>query len=209
MPERTSRWPRVIAALAAIILLSMILSQAINLVMAGIYNHQTEQYLSFWSEQQKKARDDFMIRPKALEVALRGADKGIGLLPDSAEQQVLKARLLTWAEQYPGAIKETLDKELLLPTWQKAISLRPSWPYSWSEYAMAMAQRSFIDEKFEQALIRANRLGPWERDVMETSTILGQHYKGWLSPELTITLEESGERLHALYPRVARRLGVK
>ena len=186
-----------------ILMLLIVANQALGLAMAGVYNNQTERYLSFWKKKQKEDGERFVVNERNFQVALKGADKGIEQLPDSAEQWILKARVLSWGRESWGrenrAVEESSDK-VLISTWQTAAQLRPSWPYIWSDYAMARARQSFIDTEFEQALLQANRLGPWEAQVMETSAILGSHYRGWLSPGVQTELDNSLVRLTHLYP---------
>ncbi|OED44502.1 hypothetical protein ACH42_07305 [Endozoicomonas sp. (ex Bugula neritina AB1)] len=201
------RYGKMLLVGVAMVVILLAADQGRKLILSGLYNHQTEQYLSFWSGQQNK--EHFTVSARNLEVAMAGAEKGIELLPDSAEQYVLKARLLWWAEHYTenGETPDT-NRAAILKSWQAAVRLRPSWPYSWTEYGMALAQQSIIDERFAAALTLANQQGPWERDVLEASATVGKHYQGWLSPALTETLQASTERLIQLYSRRAKQMGV-
>ncbi|WP_257265994.1 hypothetical protein, partial [Endozoicomonas sp. ONNA2] len=71
-------------------------------------------------------------------------------------------------------------------------------------YAQARSQRSLIDPLFEQALVRADQLGPREQTVMENTTILGRYYRGWLSEPVQARLDDSQQRLAGLYPHRVR-----
>ena len=55
----------------------------------------------------------------------------------------------------------------------------------------ARSQRSLVDPQLEQALVRADQLGPWEQQVMENATILGRYYRGWLSEPVQARLDDS------------------
>ena len=70
----------------------------------------------------------------------------------------------------------------------------------------ARSQRSLIDPQLEQALVRADQLGPWEQQVMENATILGRYYRGWLSEPVQNILDNSQQRLARLYPHRAKQL---
>ena len=190
------------------IILVIAANQAWRLVVAGLYNHQTEQYLSFWQDKKRKQGEGFTMQARNFVVALKGAEKGIEQLPDSAEQWILKARILSWGEEYLTNNEVGAANNSSLYVWRQAVQRRPSWPYAWSDYAMARAQKSLIDDDFERALIRANKLGPWERDVMETSALLGTHYKGWLSSHLQEHLDVSLKRLAMVHPAKARAISV-
>ena len=197
---------RVIAALAGIGLLLQLSGQALSLVKAGAFNSQTEQYLDFWREKEKKDPDNFSPKQRDFDIALRGADQALTALPDAPESWVLKAHVLEWGQQYNLIATADTVNAPALASWQHAISLRPAWPYAWNDYAMARAQLSLIDKDFETALIRANQLGPWERRVLETSATLGEHYRGWLTPTLQTELDNSMIRLTQIYPGVARQI---
>ncbi len=195
--------------LAILVLLFFAGRSAFNLALAGVYNHQTKEFLSFWKAEKNKKPDDFKLNPVNYRAALRGAEKGITLLPDSPEQWVLKARVQLWGLQHNLLGGDKGADSPLLITWQQAIALRPAWPYAWSDYAMARAQLSLIDDAFESALFKANQLGPWEKRVLINSATLGLHYKGWLSEALQNELTDSLRRLSTLYPRNALTLARK
>ncbi len=191
---------KMIAAIVGAGLLLQLSGQALSLVKAGALKSQTEQYLDFWREKQKDNPDDFVPEQRDFNIALRGADRAIASSPESPELWVLKARVEEWGQEYNLTPDTTAANAPALASWQHAISLRPAWPYAWADYAMARAQQSLIDDEFEAALIRANQLGPWERRVMKTSSMLGRHYRGWLSPDLQAVLDDSNARLAQLYP---------
>ncbi|GAA4648320.1 hypothetical protein GCM10023116_05870 [Kistimonas scapharcae] len=204
------RFRMLIVVVAGLTLLGFAANEARKLVQAGAYNNQTEAYLDFWREKQAKQPDEFSLRSKDYEVALNGARRAIELLPDAPEQWVLKARVLDWGQQY-GLMDTTDGKTPLLGAWRDAIALRPAWPYAWSDYAMAMAQQSQINQDFEKALLEADRLGPWEERVLENSATLGLHYPNWLSENTQETLNHSLQRLAERYPHkalaISRRYG--
>ncbi|WP_211829161.1 hypothetical protein [Kistimonas asteriae] len=211
------RLVNMMVVVAGLVLLVMAAADAMQLVKAGAINNQTEAYLDFWREQQKKQPDDFQLKPRDYDVALQGAEQASAALPDSPEQWVLKARVEDWGQQY-GLLQagidhssESVEKNPLLDTWRHAIALRPAWPYAWADYAMARAQLSLIDPDFETALLRANQLGPWEERVLENSALLGMHYHDWLSQPMQATLQGSLQRLTERYPykavSIARRYG--
>ncbi|MRI34271.1 hypothetical protein EOPP23_14865 [Endozoicomonas sp. OPT23] len=190
------------APLIVLLLLGMV--QGKRMVFAGIYNHQTQQYLDFWDQQLKKKGSDFTVREKDFDVALKGANKALDQLPKSGEQWVFKARVLDWGQKY-GLFEESgLTNDQYLSVWKTATELRPFWPYSYLDYAMARAQLSLIDDEFEGALLKANQYGPWEKRVMETTALLASHYRDWLSEPTQRELDKSMDRLARHYPRQAR-----
>ncbi len=136
-------------------------------------------------------------------LTLAGADNALNNMPGSPNLQVMRAKVLDRGVQSGWSANES-GEPLELDAWQQAILLRPGWPYSWSSYAQARSQRSLIDPLFEQALVRADQLGPWEQTVMENATILGRYYRGWLSEPVQNILDDSQQRLARLYPHRMR-----
>ncbi len=196
------RW---LIAIPLMIVLTTGIVQGKRLVFAGIYNHQTKQYLDFWGEQLKKQGSDFTMKKHDFEVALKGADKGLAQLPESGEQWVLKGKVLDWGQKYDVFEQTDLtSQDQYLSVWKRATELRPHWPYSYLDYAMARAQLSLIDADFEEALLKANELGPWEQRVMETTALLANHYRGWLTDDTQKILDKSMDRLAKQFPSKAK-----
>lgn len=52
-----------------------------------------------------------------------------------------------------------------LAHYRQSIAVRPVWPYAWINLALVKYQLGEIDEEFQQALYKANKLGAWEPDV--------------------------------------------
>ncbi len=143
-----------------------------------------------------------MVDASELEVALGGVDSAIRQMPDNPALYVVKARVLERGRL--SGIDMGSNPEL--DVWQKAVVLRPAWPYSWSDYARARSQYSLIDSEFEAALLRASQLGPWEPRVLENSALFSFHYRGWLNDALHAELDNSYQKLVKAYPHSARRI---
>ncbi|WP_067583018.1 hypothetical protein [Endozoicomonas ascidiicola] len=189
-------------ALPAIGLLVCALIFAFNLVSSEVWRFQSHAFLDYWAAEAKK-KASFAPKQEEWELALSGADKAMDKMPMSPELQVVKAKVLGW-----GLRKgfDTMNEQPELPAWQDAIIKRPGWPYSWSHYAQARAQRSLIDDEFESALLRANQLGFWEKEVILNGVIMSKHYAGWVSDSLLHRLNNSIDRLEGRYPRLMQKI---
>ena len=190
--------------LPGVVMLAAALNTAWNLVQSEIWRSQTEDFLDHWAAE-AKAEPGFAVDKEEWQLTLAGAANALNNMPESPELQMMRARVLNWGARNGWATSET-GEQMELAAWQQAILHRPAWPYSWSSYAQARSQRSLTDQPFEQALIRADQLGPWEQQVMENATILGRYYHGWLSEPIQNILDASQQRLTDLYPYRARQL---
>ena len=184
------------------VLLALAFNTAWNLVQSEVWRSQTEDFLDHWVAEAKEDAG-FTVDKEQWLLTLAGADNALDNMPDSPELQMMRAKVLYWGVKNNWATSET-GQQMELDAWQQAILQRPAWPYSWSSYAQARSQRSLIDPRFEQALVRADQLGPWEKTVMENATILGRYYRGWLSEPVQARLDDSQQRLAKLYPHRAK-----
>ena len=195
------RW---LMVLPGILLLSVAFNTAWNLVQSELWRSQTEGFLDHWAIQAKEDAG-FTVDKEQWLLTLIGADTALDKMPSSPELHMMRAKVLDWGVKNNWATAET-GQQMELEAWQQAIVQRPAWPYSWSSYAQARSQRSLIDPRFQQALVRADQLGPWEQTVMENASTLGRYYRGWLSEPVQARLDESQQRLAKLYPQRARHI---
>ena len=195
------RW---LLVLPGILLLAVAFNSAWNLVQSQVWRSQTEDFLDHWV-MEEKADAGFAVDKDEWLITLVGADNALNNMPDSPDLQVMRAKVLDWGVPHGWSTNDS-GETLELDAWQQATLLRPAWPYSWSSYAQARAQRSLIDSLLEQALVRADQLGPWEQQVMENATILGRYYRGWLSKPVQDILDGSQQRLITLYPHRAKQI---
>jgi hypothetical protein len=57
--------------------------------------------------------------------------------------------------------------------FERALSLRPTSPYTWADVAEVKYLQGSTDATFERALVRAAQLGPWEPEVQRTVADFG------------------------------------
>ena len=195
------RW---LMVLPSMVLLAVAFNTAWNLVQSELWRSQTEDFLDHWVTQAKEDAG-FTVDKEQWLLTLVGADNALDKMPGSPELHMMRAKVLDWGVKNNWATAKT-GQQMELEAWQQAIVQRPAWPYSWSSYAQARSQRSLIDPTFQQALVRADQLGPWEQTVMENASILGKYYRGWLSAPVQARLDESQLRLAKLYPHRAKQI---
>ena len=65
--------------------------------------------------------------------------------------------------------------------YKKAISLRPTWPYTWMNLALVKYRLGETDDEFYHALHKADELGPWEPGVQHVIVDIGLHHWNSLS----------------------------
>ena len=195
------RW---LITLPGIVILALAFNTAWSLVQSQVWRSQTGNFLDHWASETRKDAN-FLVGKKEWQLTLEGADKALAYMPGSPDLQVMRAKVLNHGVHHGWAVYAS-GEPMELDAWQQSILLRPGWPYSWSSYAQARSQRSFIDSTFEQALARADQLGPWERPVLENASILGRYYHRWLTEPIQHLLDSSHHRLATLYPRRAKQI---
>ncbi|WP_139117651.1 hypothetical protein [Endozoicomonas atrinae] len=159
-------WRRGLLVLPVVLVLCLAIYQAFTLLRSEVGRYQTELFLDHW-QQETEASNSFVVDASELDIAINGVESAIRQMPENPALYVLKARVLERG-RLSGIDTENHSE---LEAWQKAIVLRPSWPYSWSDYAQARSQYSLIDSEFEAALLRASELGPWEPRVLENGAL--------------------------------------
>ena len=192
---------RGLLVLPVVLVLCLAIYQAFTLLRSEVGRYQTELFLDHW-QQETTDSNSFVVDASELDIVINGVENAIRQMPENPALYVLKARVLERG-RLSGIDTENNSE---LEAWQKAIALRPAWPYSWSDYAQARSQYSLIDSEFEAALLRASELGPWEPRVLENSALFSFHYRGWLSDELQAELDNSYQKLVKAYPHSARRI---
>ncbi|WP_422460858.1 MULTISPECIES: hypothetical protein [unclassified Endozoicomonas] len=193
--------PRGVLMLPIALGLCLVIYQALTLLRSEVGRYQTELFLDHW-QQETEASNSFVVEASELDIAINGVESAIRQMPDNPALYVLKARVLERGRLSGIDIENNSELEI----WQKAIALRPAWPYSWSDYAHARSQYSLIDSEFEAALLRASQLGPWESRVLENGALFSFHYRGWLSDQLQAELDNSYQKLVKIYPHTAQRI---
>ncbi|MTI12907.1 hypothetical protein [Sansalvadorimonas verongulae] len=176
---------------------------------ASAVNSQTQQYMTFWREELRQSKGQYTLPEKMVKVARKGAERAIALAPNKPEYRVAQAQVEDWVvqdAQRHGKVLDAGDKAFQqqgIQAYREAIKMRPAWPYTWADLAMAKARANEIDQEFFNALERATTLGPWEQPVMNTVTQLGLWYGDWLPATVKTAVDENLVRYAGKYPRQA------
>ena len=128
--------------------------------MGDLYGYKVRYALEQWQEKP--------AFPSVEEVAVTLADVDSALRweGDNPEYVELKGRVLYYRALVVGFNEQGLvDIAEAKALHQKAISLRPRWPYSWANLVLVKAYLNEFDEEYHQALISAVTYGPWEKSV--------------------------------------------
>ncbi|MGI9277740.1 MAG: hypothetical protein ACR2PT_23190 [Endozoicomonas sp.] len=173
--------------------------QSSKLALAGLYNSHVTGYLGHWREQTGGKVSDYRIPPEQLEIAVRSSEKALKLVPKSNKALFNRFKLYEWEAGFTE--QPAVDTNEESARYQQAISLRPAWPHLYMDYAMAEARRRDLGDQFQQSIIQATSLGPWEPQVLERMATFHFHYKGWLTPEVETALDANLQRLAKAFPR--------
>ena len=183
------------------------IESSFSVFMADIYHRNVNSYLDYWAEKYQKQGSEFHISASEMTLAVRNAEKAQKWQPDDPKQLLLLAKVLQWRAFLEPDIKlDFRDIPEELDLIRQAVALRPAWPYGWIVLAEAKARHSQIDAEFNQILIQAVTLGPWELQVMEKAARLEVRYRDWLNDRSIIALQLNRERLQKAYPKKAKNI---
>lgn len=167
------------AGLAAIAALA---SLAVLAVPPGIAD------LSAFAPRQSLARLDetnALPTPVQWRAAQRPLERAARLDPDNPSHYEEMAR---WHERYTLRLspKSELARAYLEQSaadLRRAAALRPSSPYTWANLAVVLRRLERYDAEFQQAVLNAARLGPWEVAVQLALAYVAFTAPGELAPE--------------------------
>ncbi len=195
-------WTRWLSLLMLPLFLGLIYT-SFRQLSAAVIDSQTQQFLTFWQQSLAKQKDDFQLAASALDIVRQGANRVIALAPSSPDYLTALGQVENWAMADALRRGESLDSAQVqkgLQAYREAIRLRPAWPYGWADFAMAKSRAGEIDQEFFSALQQATRLGPWEKNVMDTVSQLGLWYQGLLPVRVRLAVDAQITRYAQNYP---------
>jgi hypothetical protein len=143
--------------------------------IAAIDYFRSQGYLEAW-DYQLSQKSDYQIPANEYQDALTAAQHALALVPYNSDYQMMVANMLTWQLSNTGVLppaqRETLTNDVLT-IYRKAITQRPSWPYSYSQFAITKLKLGQIDQEMMAALQKANQLGPREIAIIHLTIKLG------------------------------------
>ena len=78
----------------------------------------------------------------------------------------------------------------------------PNWPEAWFDLAEAKARQRQLDAEFDQALLQALQLGPWEMQLQKRVADLSLLLYEWLSPKAQQVVKDNWLRMAQSQPHV-------
>jgi tetratricopeptide (TPR) repeat protein len=164
--------------------------------IAGLNNFQANAYLELWNQQLFK-NSAYQSTDSDYETALRASQRSIELTPYNADYQTLAANIQMWQllnnKTLSPAQRDTLKKEILT-YYRSALKQRPSWPYTYADFAVVKARFGEIDAEMQQALQTANKLGAREIEILHITLELGLPLWNQLNTETRLTVAGAVER---------------
>jgi hypothetical protein len=104
------------------------------------------------------------------------------------------ARILSTPVGAAGAADPRTTQQRALHAYQRAVALRPLWPYGMARLAFARLRAGATDESLDGAMREAFRLGPWRPSVNRRLTEIGLLGWRWLDPETRDLVLENARR---------------
>lgn len=143
--------------------------------LAGLYSFQANSYLELWQHQRMINPEYTITNTKYQE--LRQQHKHIlSLTHYNGDYWTSFAQMQLWYLYNTPQLTPTQQaqfKQDILAAYRTAISLRPTWPYTFADFAIAKANFGEYDTEFVDALHKANQLGARESYVIHTTLELG------------------------------------
>ncbi|GAA0691888.1 hypothetical protein GCM10009104_18600 [Marinobacterium maritimum] len=170
-------------------------------LLAGIASVQGEMFLQDW-EQKRTAPSE-----RAWQVAFEAANRSNSLLPiDNGEYLDRLGRVNEWQGVFKpfGDVESIESRRDALTAYRQAAQLRPLWPHTWAQLAYIKLRLLEFDKEFDQALLQADRLGPWRMSVQAQLAEIGmiawpqldqqQRRSVWMSLQKTLMYDAARTR---------------
>ena len=104
----------------------------------------------------------FDVPPADWERAEVALHRALGLDQNNPEYLNELGRVDLWRHAEKSAAN---GADHALHKFRQSAKLRPTWPYTWINLALAKSASGRYDLEFSHALRRASRTGPWERPI--------------------------------------------
>lgn len=137
--------------------------------LADVYYRPIHNKLELWKQQKiKLSNNDWDNYQKILAKALK-LDPGN---PDINHTYgtALEGRYMLLP---PGDDTAQQARKEASTYYKNAIAMRPTWPYTWADFALVKYRLNEIDDEFLNALHVSMEMGPWEPGVQLVITFIG------------------------------------
>ncbi len=157
---------------------------------AALHGDAVEQHLSDWQDGESRPQ------PAAWQEAWRQIGIARLLNPLNPDYIESRARLRqVWLAN--NSVAPEYRTELLaqiVSDYRLVVKWRPTWPYAWSNLAVAKAAADEYDSELFKAISRAVSLGPWEPRVQLQMARLGMRYDQQLNGETRRIISDNIQR---------------
>ncbi len=164
--------------------------------IAGFYNFQANSYLELWNQQLAK-NSTYQATDDDYQTALYASKRAIELTPYNGDYLTLAADIQMWQlinNHGLAANKKQALQDEVLTYYRTALKQRPTWAYTYANFATVKVRFNQIDAELQHALQTANRLGAREVDVLHITIELGLFLWPKLDHDTRLTVASAVER---------------
>lgn len=157
----------VVIPLAALIAFLGVLS--FQWMLADIYYHQAKRYVTRW---EKSGEVDSVAKwERARELATTA--QSLHWANPIIQHEL--GRIHEWYSFAPKKDYKALTDYLAVAEghYQRAIHLRPNYPYTWGAFAVSKVRRGIVDEELAEAITRIREIGPYEQIARKQAVTAG------------------------------------
>ena len=192
-------------AFTASIALIWLIYLALNIALADIKHYPVKHWIKKIETGQATTKAD-------IDIAIATIQSAIKHTPNNAEYREYLARLyfLSAIDVYNKdnnnlkAFRDDLVNAYI--QHKTALKHRPQWPYSWANLALIKAHLQQFDNEFANAIINAEKFGPWE--IASNQAIAMAGLTGWrkISADLQTKTVTAIERIYQQKKQIAKDL---
>lgn len=164
--------------------------------IAGLYNFQANSFLELWNQQISK-NNAYQTTDDDYQTALYASQRAIALTPYNGDYLTSAADIQMWQYHNNHSLSSTqksILKAEILHYYQTALKKRPTWAYTYINFAVSKVIFGEIDNEMQLAIQTANRLGFNEPDVIHITLELGLPLWSQLSQSTRLTVASAVER---------------
>jgi hypothetical protein len=164
--------------------------------IAGLYNFQANSFLELWYQQISKS-NNYQPTDDDYQTAVYASNRAIELTPYNGDYLTSAADIKMWQYRNNRKLSPTQKSALkneVLGYYQTALKQRPTWAYTYINFAVSKTIFGEIDNEMQQAIQIANRLGFNEPDVIHITLELGLPLWKQMNQNTRMTIASAVER---------------
>ena len=166
---------RLLVVVPALAIIAWMSVQVIGLASAGSVMHDASKAMDLWSGAKPPTPETLAKLREDLQRVTYASDADV-------EELLGLAYLRAGSPEYLDEARVHL---------LNALRLRPGSPYTWANLVTVDYRQGRTDKAFENALVRAQELGPYERDVQRAEAFFGLAVWDEIGPKAQAAVERS------------------